>query len=172
MGGEGWPARVDETDGRGDHGRVQRAVRRPAAVARLSTDTSNCNGLAHHRARAARRAGCSEFADALPAEIVEEYAQALSDALYAGEPASTADAIVRDVPLRTTGLLAAWKEGLSEYPPDDMEWKPIKLGKPRVTGGYPGIFGTAPGRGPQSRRERSTTTGGPSSRGRLGTRRA
>src|SRR5919199_329121 len=40
------------------------------------------------------------------------------DALHAGEAPSTADALVHGVPLRTAGLLAAWQERLSEYPPE------------------------------------------------------
>lgn len=45
-----------------------------------------------------------------------EYAEAQADALLAGEPSSTADALVHGVPLRTRGLLAAWQEKLREYP--------------------------------------------------------
>lgn len=48
----------------------------------------------------------------------DEYAHGRIDALRAGETPSTADALVHGVPLRTTGLLAAWQERLSEYPPE------------------------------------------------------
>jgi hypothetical protein len=59
--------------------------------------------------------------EGVPLELIwwpRDYAQARVDALYAGEAPSTADALVHGVPLRTAGLLAAWQERLSEYPPE------------------------------------------------------
>jgi hypothetical protein len=59
--------------------------------------------------------------DGVPIELIwwpRGYAQAQVDALHAGEAPSTADALVHGVPLRTTGVLAAWQERLSEYPPE------------------------------------------------------
>ena len=59
--------------------------------------------------------------DGVPVELIwwpRDHAQARVEALLAGEAPSSADALVHGVPLRTTGLLAAWKERLSEYPPE------------------------------------------------------
>jgi predicted nucleotidyltransferase len=47
-----------------------------------------------------------------------EYAEARVDALLAGDAPSSADALAHGVPLRTSGLLAAWQERLREYPRD------------------------------------------------------
>ena len=61
----------------------------------------------------------SGYLERVPLELVwwpREYAEARIDALLAGEAPSTADALVHGVPLRTTGLLAAWQERLREYP--------------------------------------------------------
>ena len=58
--------------------------------------------------------------EGVPLELIwwpRDHAQAQVDALHAGEAPSTADALVHGVPLRTAGLLAAWQERLSEYPP-------------------------------------------------------
>jgi predicted nucleotidyltransferase len=63
----------------------------------------------------------SGYREGVPVELVlwpREYGQARIDALLAGEAPSTADALVHGVPLRTSGLLAAWQERLGEYPPD------------------------------------------------------
>src|SRR4051812_7708172 len=44
------------------------------------------------------------------------YAEARVDAVFAGEVSATADALANGVPLRTTGVLAAWQERLDDYP--------------------------------------------------------
>jgi predicted nucleotidyltransferase len=57
----------------------------------------------------------------LPMELIwwpREYADTEIDRLLAGEMSATADALVHGVPLRTTGLLAAWQQRLRTYPPD------------------------------------------------------
>jgi hypothetical protein len=59
--------------------------------------------------------------DGVALELVwwpRDHAHAQLDALQSGEAPSTADALVHGVALRTTGLLAAWQEGLSAYPPE------------------------------------------------------
>ena len=59
--------------------------------------------------------------EGVPLELIwwpRGHAQAQVAAIHAGEAASTADALVHGVPLRTAGLLAAWQERLSEYPPE------------------------------------------------------
>ena len=59
--------------------------------------------------------------DGVPVELIwwpRGYAQAQVDALHAGAAPSTADALAHGLPLRTTGLLAAWQERLAEYPPE------------------------------------------------------
>jgi hypothetical protein len=63
----------------------------------------------------------SGYREGVPVELIwwpRGYAQAQVDALHAGEAPSTADALAYGVPLRTTGLLAAWQERLSDYPPE------------------------------------------------------
>src|SRR5215210_5070228 len=60
----------------------------------------------------------------VPLELIwwpREHAEARVAALLAGEAPSTADALVHGVPLRTSGLLAAWQERLREYPPELAE---------------------------------------------------
>jgi hypothetical protein len=62
----------------------------------------------------------SGYRQGVPLELIwwpRGYAQARVDALHAGQAPSTADALVHGVPLRTAGLLAAWQQRLSEYPP-------------------------------------------------------
>jgi predicted nucleotidyltransferase len=57
----------------------------------------------------------------VPIELIwwpREYAETQIDRLLAGEMSATADALAHGVPLRTTGLLAAWQERLRAYPPD------------------------------------------------------
>jgi predicted nucleotidyltransferase len=57
----------------------------------------------------------------VPIELIwwpREYAQSRIDRLLAGEMPSTADALVHGVPLRTSGLLAAWQDRLRTYPPE------------------------------------------------------
>src|SRR5436305_7086427 len=61
----------------------------------------------------------SGYREGEPLELIwwpREFAEARLDALFAGEVSSTADALAHGVPLRTTGLLAAWQERLREYP--------------------------------------------------------
>jgi predicted nucleotidyltransferase len=63
----------------------------------------------------------SGYRDGVPLELVwwpRDDAKARIDALLAGEAASTADALVHGVPLRTEGLLRAWQERLRSYPPE------------------------------------------------------
>lgn len=63
----------------------------------------------------------SGYREGVPLELIwwsRDYAQAQIDALLVGEAPSTADALAHGVPLRTTGLLAAWQERLAEYPPE------------------------------------------------------
>jgi hypothetical protein len=63
----------------------------------------------------------SGYREGVPLELIWwplGYAQAQVNALHAGEATSTADALMHGVPLRTTGLLVAWQERLSEYPPE------------------------------------------------------
>jgi hypothetical protein len=57
----------------------------------------------------------------VPVELIwwpREHADTQIDLLLAGEMSATADALVHGVPLRTTGLLAAWQDRLRTYPPD------------------------------------------------------
>jgi hypothetical protein len=57
--------------------------------------------------------------EGVPIELIwwpREHAEARVAAVFAGEAPSTADALMHGVSLRTTGLLAGWKERLSEYP--------------------------------------------------------
>ena len=71
------------------------------------------------RAGPARRV--SGYREGVPVELIwwpRGYAQAQVDALHAGAAPSTADALAHGLPLRTTGLLAAWQERLAEYPPE------------------------------------------------------
>jgi hypothetical protein len=59
--------------------------------------------------------------DGVPIELIwwpRERAEARIDAMLAGDASSTADALVHGVPLRTTGLLAAWQRRLADYPPE------------------------------------------------------
>ena len=61
----------------------------------------------------------SGYLDGEPLELVwwpVEFTEERIDALLAGEVTSTADALMCGVPLRTSGLLAGWKERLGEYP--------------------------------------------------------
>jgi hypothetical protein len=61
----------------------------------------------------------SGYRAGVPLELTwwpRQYAQRKIHKLFAGEPPSTADALVYGVPLRTSGLLAAWQEQLREYP--------------------------------------------------------
>ena len=63
----------------------------------------------------------SGYREGVPLELIcwpRAHAEGRIDALLAGEPSSAADALVHGVPLRTTGLLAAWQERLRAYPPE------------------------------------------------------
>jgi predicted nucleotidyltransferase len=63
----------------------------------------------------------SGYRERVPIELVwwpRDYTEARIDALFSGEVSSSADALVHGVPLRTSGLLAAWQERLREYPPE------------------------------------------------------
>lgn len=67
---------------------------------------------------ARRVSGCREQ---VPIELIwwsREYAETRIDRLLAGELPTTADALAHGVPLRTTGLLAAWQDRLRSYPAD------------------------------------------------------
>lgn len=57
--------------------------------------------------------------EGVPLELIwwsREFAERSVDALFAGDPSSTADALAHGVPLRTAGLLARWQERLADYP--------------------------------------------------------
>jgi predicted nucleotidyltransferase len=61
----------------------------------------------------------SGYLEGEPLELVwwpREFTEERIDALVGGELTSTADALMCGVPLRTSGLLAAWQERLREYP--------------------------------------------------------
>ena len=61
----------------------------------------------------------SGYLDRVPIELIwwpRDFAEARVDALLSGEASSSADALMHGVPLRTSGLLAAWQERLREYP--------------------------------------------------------
>ena len=61
----------------------------------------------------------SGYLDGEPLELIfwpRDYAAGSLDALVAGEPSSSADALAHGVPLRTSGLLMQWQERLREYP--------------------------------------------------------
>jgi hypothetical protein len=61
----------------------------------------------------------SGYREGEPLELVwwpREFAEEQIDALFAGNVTSSADALVYGVPLRTSGLLAAWQDRLRQYP--------------------------------------------------------
>ena len=61
----------------------------------------------------------SGYVDGQPLELIfwpREHAESSIDALLAGEPSSSGDALAHGVALRTSGLTAAWQARLSEYP--------------------------------------------------------
>jgi predicted nucleotidyltransferase len=63
----------------------------------------------------------SGYRDGAPIELIwwsRAHAEAAIDAIFAGDPSSTADAIANGVALRTSGLLAQWHERLRHYPDD------------------------------------------------------
>jgi hypothetical protein len=78
-------------------------------------------GLDTWGAPAAPERHVSGYRNGVPLELIwwpREHAEARIDALASGEAASTADALVHGVPLRTLGLLAAWQQRLRAYPPE------------------------------------------------------
>jgi Nucleotidyltransferase domain len=61
----------------------------------------------------------SGYRDGVPIELVwwsRAYAEEMVDAIFAGNPGGTADALANGVALRTSGLLAQWQERLRDYP--------------------------------------------------------
>ena len=66
----------------------------------------------------------SGYRDGAPIELIwwsRAHAEAAIDAIFAGEPSATADAIANGVALRTSGLLAQWQERLRHYPDELAE---------------------------------------------------
>jgi len=61
----------------------------------------------------------SGYRDGVPLELVwwsRAHAETAVDAIFAGDPSTTADAIAHGVALRTSGLLVQWQERLRHYP--------------------------------------------------------
>jgi hypothetical protein len=61
----------------------------------------------------------SGYRDGVPIELIwwsRAHAGTALDAVFAGDPSATADALANGVPLRTAGLLAQWQERLRHYP--------------------------------------------------------
>jgi hypothetical protein len=61
----------------------------------------------------------SGYRDGAPVELIwwsRAHAETAIDAVFAGDPSTTADAIANGVALRTSGLLAQWQERLRHYP--------------------------------------------------------
>ena len=61
----------------------------------------------------------SGYRDGVPIELIwwsRTHAEKMIDAVFAGEPSATADALANGVALRTAGLLADWQGRLDEYP--------------------------------------------------------
>ena len=61
----------------------------------------------------------SGYRDGAPVELVWwscAYAETAIDAIFAGDPSASADAIANGVALRTSGLLEQWQERLRHYP--------------------------------------------------------
>ena len=61
----------------------------------------------------------SGYRDGAPLELVwwsHAHAETAIDAIFAGDPSTTADALAHGVALRTSGLLAQWQERLRHYP--------------------------------------------------------
>jgi predicted nucleotidyltransferase len=61
----------------------------------------------------------SGYSDGVPIELIwwsRAHAESAVDAIFAGEPSATADALANGIALRTSGLLAQWQERLSHYP--------------------------------------------------------
>ncbi len=63
----------------------------------------------------------SGYRDGVPIELIwwsRAQAEEALDAIFAGQPSGTADALAYGVALRTSGLLAQWQERLRTYPDD------------------------------------------------------
>jgi hypothetical protein len=61
----------------------------------------------------------SGYREGVPIELVwwsRAHAGSSVDAVFAGDPSTTADALANGVALRTSGLLAGWQERLRHYP--------------------------------------------------------
>jgi hypothetical protein len=61
----------------------------------------------------------SGYRDGVPLELIwwsRAHADTAVDAVFAGDPSTTADALAHGVALRTSGLLAQWHERLRHYP--------------------------------------------------------
>jgi hypothetical protein len=61
----------------------------------------------------------SGYRDGVPIELIwwsRAHAESAIDAIFAGEPSATADALANGIALRTSGLLAQWQERLRHYP--------------------------------------------------------
>jgi hypothetical protein len=78
-------------------------------------------GLDTWGAPAAPERHVSGYLEGAPVELIwwpRDHAQERIDALLSGEQGSAADALVHGIAVRTHGLLAAWQERLSAYPPE------------------------------------------------------
>jgi predicted nucleotidyltransferase len=61
----------------------------------------------------------SGYREGVPIELIwwsREHAEKSVDAIFTGDPSTTADALANGVALRTSGLLAQWQERLRHYP--------------------------------------------------------
>ena len=61
----------------------------------------------------------SGYRDGVPVELIwwsRAHAESAIDAIFAGDPSATGDAMAKGVALRTSGLLSDWQERLHEYP--------------------------------------------------------
>jgi hypothetical protein len=61
----------------------------------------------------------SGYRDGVPIELIwwsRAHAESAVNAIFAGEPSATADALANGIALRTSGLLALWQERLRHYP--------------------------------------------------------
>src|SRR3954468_9492349 len=61
----------------------------------------------------------SGYQEGVPIELIwwsRPHAERAVDAIFAGEPSATADALANGIALRTSGLLEGWQERLHHYP--------------------------------------------------------
>src|SRR5919206_1212308 len=61
----------------------------------------------------------SGYRDGVPLELIwwsRSHAETAVDAIFAGDPSTTADAISNGIALRTSGLLVQWHERIRHYP--------------------------------------------------------